>query len=69
VPTRMDRDQNTLEANKEVVRRWWHAVDTHDVSVIDELFSPDFVNHSVLVGDPPGIEGIRNAFEQAAPLL
>lgn len=52
----------SLEENKALVRRFVEQVENHhDLDVIDELFSPDFVDHSGL-SSSPGIEGTKAFF-------
>ena len=53
----------SLEDNKALVRRFVEEVQNqHNLDAINELFSPDFVDHS---GNPnlPGIEGIKMLFK------
>lgn len=37
-----------------------------DLSAIDQCLTPDFVDHFAPSWDPPGIEGVRRRFSQAA---
>lgn len=57
----------SAEENKALVKRWFDAVDTGDVSVVDEYISPDYVDHNPppFPGLEPGIKGGRQAFEIA----
>ena len=52
----------STEQNKATYRRWlrdlWEAA---DLSVVDEIFTPDFVDHTPLPGLPPGREGHKLA--------
>ena len=49
------------EQNKALARRVFEDVwNQGDVDAIDELMSPDFVNH----GSPPGIPSNREGFKQ-----
>lgn len=48
------------DANKAIVARLYEEVLSQgDLELVDELVSPDLVNHSVPPGLPPGIEGFR----------
>jgi steroid delta-isomerase-like uncharacterized protein len=50
----------SAEANKALVRRWFEEIDKHNLDVIDDLLSADYVDHSPgLPNQPPGREGVR----------
>jgi len=50
----------TTEQNKALVRRLVDEVfNRRNVSAVDELMSPDFVEHEVVPGLPPGREGTK----------
>jgi serine phosphatase RsbU (regulator of sigma subunit)/ketosteroid isomerase-like protein len=49
------------ENNKALVRRFFEAQDRGDLSVVDELLAPDFVDHSLLPGQEPDREGYLRA--------
>lgn len=50
----------STEENMALVRRWFAAVDAHDLTAIDELLAEDYVDHNPgLPGQPPGREGVR----------
>ena len=52
----------SLQENKALVRRFVEEVQNqHNLAALDELFSPDMVDHSGMT-DPPGLEGIRAFF-------
>jgi ketosteroid isomerase-like protein len=36
----------SAEENKALVRRWFAAIDAHDLDAIDELLAEDYVDHS-----------------------
>src|SRR5690349_15607663 len=61
-------DKNTvseLERNKAVSHRFNEEVkNKHNLAVINELFSPDFVNHSEIPGFAPTREGVKEFFAQ-----
>ena len=45
---------------KELARRFFYEVwDSGDVSVADSIFSSDFVNHSTVDGQRPGVDGVK----------
>ncbi len=46
-------------ANKTVVSRFDAMLNTGDLSDLDELCSPDMVNHTLLPSRPKGLEGTR----------
>ena len=55
------------EDNKALVRRVLTAHAAGDLAALEEMLSPDFVDHSLLPGQVPGREGyIRSAAEQHA---
>jgi len=52
----------SLEENKALIRRFVEEVQCqHNLAALDELFSPDFVDHSGMT-DPPTLEGSRQFF-------
>lgn len=52
----------SLEENKALVRRFVEEVQNqHNLAAIDELLSPDFVDHSAS-SDLPGREGVKRWF-------
>ncbi len=52
----------SLQENKAVVRRFVEEVQCrHNLAALDELFSPDFVDHSGMT-NPPTLEGSRQFF-------
>ena len=53
----------TTEQNKALVRRLVDEVfNRRNVSVVDELLAPDFIEHEVIPGLPPGREGAKQMF-------
>lgn len=42
---------------RELVERFWEAFNTRDLSLLDGLFTDDYVNHAALPGTPSGPEG------------
>jgi steroid delta-isomerase-like uncharacterized protein len=52
----------SLQENKALVRRFVEKVQNqHNLAEIDELYSPNFVDHSGS-SNPPGIEGVKAFF-------
>ncbi len=52
----------SLQENKALVRRFVEKVQNqHNLAEIDELYSPNFVDHSG-PSNPPGIEGVKAFF-------
>jgi len=52
----------SLEENKALIRRFVEEVQCqHNLAALDELFSPDFVDHSGMT-DPPTLEGSHQFF-------
>ena len=61
----------SAEENKAIVRRFVDEVQSGgNIEILDELCSPDFINHSAPPGMPPGCEGVKLVtamFRQAFP--
>ena len=50
----------SLAENKSIVRRVVEEAQSRgDMRVVDELFSPDFVDHNALPGVPPTRAGVK----------
>jgi steroid delta-isomerase-like uncharacterized protein len=53
----------TITDNKDIVRRFVEAAQTrHDLTAVDTMMSPDFVDHSVPPGLPPDRDGVKMQF-------
>lgn len=50
---------NTYEANKTVVERFDDILNSRDLDQLDQLCSPDMVNHTLASWRPEGLEGTR----------
>ena len=51
------------EQNKAIVRRFVEEVqNSHDLTAVDDLFSPDFVNHVEMLGIPNDLDGAKKFF-------
>jgi steroid delta-isomerase-like uncharacterized protein len=63
----------SAEENKEIVRRFWGVWEEGNLSLVDELLAPDYVNHSPgMPGQPEGPEGVKavvNMFRSGLPDL
>ena len=61
----------STEENKAIVRRFVDEVQSGgNIEILDELCSPDFINHSAPPGMPAGCEGVKLVtamFRQAFP--
>ena len=45
------------DVDRRVVERFWEAFNDRDLSLLDDLFAEDYVNHAALPGTPPGPAG------------
>jgi predicted ester cyclase len=61
-----DIDERTHEFEEIAMAFRVRAFVGRDFSAIDECLTPDFVDHFAPEGDPPGREGVRARFKQAA---
>lgn len=53
----------STEQNKQLVRRFYAAIDAGDLDAMDELVAEDYVDHSPPPFPlPPGREGLKQAF-------
>src|SRR5437868_328180 len=52
-------DDMDIDTNKTIVERFDSILNTRDLDQLDELCSPDMVNHSLAPSRPPGLEGTR----------
>jgi steroid delta-isomerase-like uncharacterized protein len=62
----------SAEENKAIVRRLYEAFNHNDPALIAEIVSPDFVNHSSVLGrtaGPEGLSGLVNRYHEAFPDL
>ncbi len=51
------------EENKAVVRRMLEeAINQRNMDVLDEIFAPEFVDHTAVPGQAPGVEGLKQFF-------
>jgi predicted ester cyclase len=51
------------EQNKAVARRFYEEIfNKQNVNAIDELCVPDFIDHSAMPGQSPGIKGMKESF-------
>jgi ketosteroid isomerase-like protein len=54
----------TIDQNKQLILRLFREVfNQQDLSVIDELYAPDVVDHSAFPDQVPGKEGIKSAIK------
>jgi steroid delta-isomerase-like uncharacterized protein len=52
----------STKSNKALIRRYFKAIDTGDVSVLEKYVSPAFVDHDPSAGQPPDREGLKQSF-------
>jgi steroid delta-isomerase-like uncharacterized protein len=53
----------STEANKQLVRRFYAAIDSGDLEAMDDLVAEDYLDHSPPPFPfPPGREGLKQAF-------
>ena len=45
------------EVDRRTVERFWEAFNDRDLSLLDDLFAEDYVNHATIPGTPPGPAG------------
>jgi steroid delta-isomerase-like uncharacterized protein len=45
------------DAHRATVQRFWQAFNERDLSLLEDLFADDYVNHAALPGTPPGPAG------------
>ncbi len=50
------------EENKVIVRRYFEAVNQHNLDVLDEIFAADYIDHAAPPDHPPGPEGLKLFF-------
>lgn len=55
----------SAEHNKTVVDRFDAVLNTQDLSQLDELCTPDMVNHTLAPGRPSGLAGTREFLSTA----
>lgn len=52
----------SIERNKQVIQRFVdEVINAHDVAAIDQIATPDFVEHVPFPGQGPGREGLKQA--------
>ncbi|MGW2373202.1 MULTISPECIES: ester cyclase [Kitasatospora] len=56
----------SAEVNKQVVERFDAVVRARDIGLLDELCTPDLVNHALDPSRPAGLEGTREFLSTAA---
>ena len=56
-------------SNREIVARFDALMGATDLSALDELCTPDMINHSLAPGRPPGLAGTREFLATAAAQL
>ena len=51
------------DTNKAIAQRFDSILNSRDLGLLDELCSPDMVNHALAPGRPPGLAGTREWLE------
>lgn len=59
-------DRTLLEANKELVRQYIAAYNSHDLEALDGLFLPDFMRHCKATSEVRSLAEFNGAVSQAA---
>src|SRR5829696_68336 len=54
----------SAEENKALVRRFLEAHAKGDLDTLEQMLTPDFVNHNLIPGQQPGREGYLGAFTE-----
>ena len=55
---------SSAEKNKALVRRFLEAHANGDLGALEEMLAPDFVNHNLLPGQAPDLEGYLRSFTE-----
>jgi steroid delta-isomerase-like uncharacterized protein len=50
------------DENKAIVQRYSEAVSHRNLDVLDEIFAPEFIDHTASPDQPPGPEGLKRFF-------
>jgi predicted ester cyclase len=53
----------STEENKALIRRYFEAIDTGNVDILDEFLAPNFVEHTPLPGMSTDLNGWKQAFK------
>jgi predicted ester cyclase len=61
------------ESNKAIMRRFWDVWEQGNIDLLDELLSPDYINHNLAAPDlstgPEGVKAVVSMFRSAMPDL
>src|SRR3954449_1984265 len=52
------------DGTRRMVERFWEAFNGRDLSLLEDLFAEDYVNHATLPGTPPGPAGQAQLMER-----
>ena len=55
---------SSADKNKALVRRFLEAHANGDLDAVEEMLAPDFVNHNLLPGQEPDLQGYLRSFTQ-----
>jgi predicted ester cyclase len=59
----------SIEQNKELIHRFDEVVARGDLDALDDLCTPDMVNHALAPSRPKGLEGTREFLRTGMPRL
>src|SRR5215203_3984231 len=58
-------------SNKAIMRRFWDVWEQGNIDLLDELLSPDYINHNLAAPDlptgPEGVKAVVSMFRSAMP--
>ena len=61
----------SAEENKAIMRRFWEVWEQGNIDLLDELLSPDYINHNLatpgLSSGPEGVKAVVSMFRSAMP--
>ena len=55
--------------SKETVRRCYLAYETGDLDSLDEVMAVSYVDHNAIVGQEPGLDGVKKKVAQTREML
>ena len=52
----------STEQNKAIKRQEYEAVNQKNLDALEDVIASDVISHSALLGQPPGLEGVKQLF-------